>query len=123
MANSKEIAGLVGPTLMVMTAGEFPLFQPHLYDQQIPPVVYLNGMLLFVAGLAIVRAHNIWRTDWTVLVTLCGWCCLLLGITRVFSASSYQRSYAQVDSGFVMGVVAALFVLGAVLTVQAYRRG
>jgi hypothetical protein len=28
---------------------------------------------MFVAGLAIVRAHNQWVLDWTVLVTLSGW--------------------------------------------------
>src|SRR6186997_1097124 len=53
-----------------MIVSEFPLVQPHLYDAQIPPVVYLSGVLMFVGGLAIVRAHNRWARDWTVLVTL-----------------------------------------------------
>jgi len=35
----------------------------HLYDAQIPPVVYLSGVLMFVAGLAIVRVHNRWARD------------------------------------------------------------
>ena len=35
MTNSKRIGGLLGPTLMVMVASEFPLIQPHLYDEQI----------------------------------------------------------------------------------------
>jgi hypothetical protein len=50
MTNSTRIGGLLGPTLMVMVASEFPLIQPHLYDELIPPVVYLSGVLLFVAG-------------------------------------------------------------------------
>jgi hypothetical protein len=58
--NSKRIAGLVGPTLVAMIVSEFPLVQPHLYDAQIPPVVYLSGVLVFVGGLAIIRAHNHW---------------------------------------------------------------
>ena len=86
MAQSKRIAGLLGPTLMVMIASEFPLVQPHLYDEQIPPVVYLSGLLMFVAGLAIVRWHNVWRRDWTVLVTLVGWALLVLGTVRMFAA-------------------------------------
>jgi hypothetical protein len=53
--------------------------QPHLYDARIPPVVYLSGVLMFVAGLAIVRTHNHWARDWTVLVTLTGWFALALG--------------------------------------------
>jgi len=50
MPNSKRIAGLVGPTIVAMVVSEFPLVQPHLYDAQIPPVVYLSGVLMFVGG-------------------------------------------------------------------------
>jgi hypothetical protein len=48
-----------------MIVSEFPLVQPHLYDAQTPPVVYLSGVLMFVAGLAIARVHNRWARDWT----------------------------------------------------------
>lgn len=86
MANAKQIAGLAGPTMIAMLVSEFPLVQPHLYDAQIPPVVYLSGTLMFVAGLAIVRAHNVWVRNWTVVVTLTGWFALLLGLLRMFMA-------------------------------------
>lgn len=72
MHDSKQIAGLVGPIIVAMLVSEFPLVQPHLYDAQIPPVVYLSGVLMFAGGLAIVRAHNRWAPNWTVLVTLAG---------------------------------------------------
>jgi hypothetical protein len=85
MTNSKRIAGLVGPTIVAMVVSEFPLVQPHLYDAQIPPVVYLSGVLMFVGGLAIVRAHNHWMPDWTVLITLSGW------FFRVVSKSAWER--------------------------------
>jgi hypothetical protein len=48
MPNSKRLAGLVGPTIVAMLIAEFPLVKPHLYDAQIPPVVYL---ILLVGGL------------------------------------------------------------------------
>ena len=122
MASSKRIAGLLGPTIVVMVASEFPLVQPHLYDAQIPPVVYLSGVLLFVAGLAIVRAHNVWRRDWTVLVTLSGWFSLLLGLFRMFAAGLYQRSSANASSIFFMILEGILFVLGLIMTFKAYSR-
>jgi uncharacterized membrane protein HdeD (DUF308 family) len=122
MAGSKRIAGLLGPTIIVMVASEFPLVQPHLYDAQIPPVVYLSGVLLFVAGLAIVRAHNVWRRDWTVLVTLSGWFFLLLGLFRMFAAGLYQRSSANASSIFFMILEGILFVLGLIMTFKAYSR-
>jgi len=122
MASSKRIAGLLGPTIVVMVASEFPLVQPHLYDAQIPPVVYLSGVLLFVAGLAIVRAHNVWRRDWTVLVTLSGWFFLLVGLFRMFAAGLYQRSSANASSIFFMMLEGVLFVLGLIMTFKAYSR-
>ena len=121
MASSKRIAGLLGPTIVVMVASEFPLVQPHLYDAQIPPVVYLSGVLLFVAGLAIVRAHNVWRRDWTVLVTLSGWFFLLLGLFRMFAAGLYQRSSANASSIFFMILEGILFVLGLIMTLQGIQ--
>ena len=103
MANSKQIAGLVGPTLVAMLVSEFPLVQPHLYDSQIPPVVYLSGVLMFVAGLAVVRVHNLWVRDWTVLVTLTGWFFLVLGLVRMFAASQYPQAAAGTSSSDVHG--------------------
>ena len=122
MPNSKRIAALVGPTIVVMVVSEFPLVQPHLYDTQIPPVVYLSGVLMFVGGLAIVRAHNHWARNWTVLVTLSGWFFLALGLFRMFAAGRYQRGSAQTSAIVFMVLESALLVLGLIMTFQAYRR-
>jgi uncharacterized membrane protein HdeD (DUF308 family) len=59
-----------------------------VHDAQIPPVVYLSGVLMFVGGLAIVRAPNHWARNWTVLVTLSGWFFLALGLIMTFNAYS-----------------------------------
>jgi hypothetical protein len=123
MATSKRIAGLVGPTIVAIIASELPLVQPHLYDAQIPPVVYLSGVLMFVAGLAIVRAHNRWTWDWTVLVTLTGWFSLALGLVRMFAASSYQRGAENTPTSVLIALEAVLLLCGLVLTFKAYSRG
>ena len=122
MLNSKRIAALVGPTIVAIVVSEFPLVQPHLYDAQIPPVVYLSGVLMFVGGLAIVRAHNMWTRDWTVLITLSGWFFLALGLFRMFAAGAYQRGSAQTSATLFMVLEGALFVLGLIMTFQGYRR-
>ena len=121
MPNSKGIAGLVGPTLIAMLVSEFPLVQPHLYDAQVPPVVYLSGVLMFVAGLAIVRAHNHWSRDWTVLVTLSGWFFLALGLFRMFAAGLYKQSAANTSANVFMILEGILLVAGFVMTFKAYR--
>jgi hypothetical protein len=122
MPNSKRIAGLVGPTIVAMVVSECPLVQPHLYDAQIPPVVYLSGVLMFVGGLAIVRAHNHWVRDWTVLITLSGWFALILGLFRMFAAGLYQRGAANTSSIVLMVLEGILLVIGAIMSYKAYSR-
>jgi hypothetical protein len=122
MTNSKRIGGLLGPTLMVMVASEFPLIQPHLYDEQIPPVVYLSGVLMFVSGLAIVRWHNLWQRDWPLLITLCGWFLLAIGLLRMFAASIYRQTSDNTSSLFFMIVESILFAIGSLITWKAYAR-
>ena len=122
MPSSKRIAALVGPTIVAMTVSEFPLVQPHLYDTQIPPVVYLSGTLMFVGGLAIVREHNHWARDWTVLVTLSGLFFLALGLFRMFAAGSYQRGSAQASSTVFMVLEGVLLLIGLAMTFKGYSR-
>jgi 1,4-dihydroxy-2-naphthoate octaprenyltransferase len=122
MPNSKRIGGLLGPTIVAMIVSEFPLVQPHLYDAQIPPVVYLSGVLMFVAGLAIVRAHNHWAKDWTVLITLTGWFFLVLGLFRMFAAGLYQRGSANTGASVFMVLEAFLLLVGLIITFKSYSR-
>jgi len=88
--------GAASPVARV--ASEFPLVQPHLYDAQIPPVLYLSGALMVIGGLAVVRAHNRWTRDWTVLVTLSGWLFLLLGLLRMFAPEASGRASASTNA-------------------------
>jgi predicted membrane channel-forming protein YqfA (hemolysin III family) len=122
VANSKQIAAILGPTIIAILVAESPLVQPHLYDSQIPPVVYLSGVLMFVAGLAIVRVHNIWARNWTVLVTLSGWFFLLLGLIRMFVADQYRQAAASTDS-WVFLLEGCLLVMALLITFKAYIRG
>jgi hypothetical protein len=114
-AKSKRIAGLVGPTLIALSASE--ALNYRIWQDNLAPVTYLDGTLLFVGGLSIVRVHNRWRGGWPVLTTLAGWSALLLGLGRMFAPEARQpRKNAAVN-----GLLAAMFASGVVLTFQAYR--
>jgi hypothetical protein len=106
-----------------MLVSEVPLVQPHLYDSQIPPVVYLSGVLMFVAGLAVVRVHNLWVRNWAVLLTLTGWFFLMLGLVRMFAASQYHQAATGTSSTVFMVLEIGLLVVALILTYQGYRRG
>lgn len=99
---------------------EFPGVQPRLYDTQIPPVVYLSGVLLFVAGLAVVRSHNVWARNWTVLITLSGGLFLALGLVRMFAASPYLQATQGAGSMTFMALEGLLLVVALTITFKAY---
>jgi hypothetical protein len=103
-----------------MLIAELPLVQPNLYDAQIPPVIYLSGVLFFVAGLAVVRAHNVWARNWTVLITLCGWSFLALGLVRMFAASQYRQATQGASSVTFVVLEGCLLVVALIITFKAY---
>lgn len=82
MVNSKQLAGLIGPTLIVLSLSEAKNL--HIWAHNNAPVTYLAGLLWFVAGLAVVRVHNHWRLGWALLITLSGWLALCIGLFRAF---------------------------------------
>jgi len=75
---------------------------------------------MFVAGLAVVRAHNVWEKNWTVLITLAGWFLLLLGLLRMFVASQYQQAIQRTNSITFMVLEGCLFLVALTITFKAY---
>ena len=118
MPTSRGIAGLVGPTIIAIALSEWINLR-ILSANVTPSVIYLNGSLLFVAGLAIVRAHNRWTGGWPVLVTLTGWFVLVVGLIRMF-APVYSQKEAENNTA-VYGLLIVLFAIGVFLTLKGYR--
>lgn len=121
--SSKRIAGLVGPTAIAVTVTEWLNLDVFLgaIGPAFGPYVYLNGTLLFVAGLAIVRAHNQWTRDWRVLITLVGWFSMFIGLGRMVAPVSAQQ--AGQNPTVVYSSLIVLLVIGVVLTVKSFGQG
>lgn len=117
MNTSRQIAGLLGPTMVAIGASE--AFTYRIWAANIAPLIALNGLLLFVAGLAIVRAHNRWTHSWPVLITLTGWLGIFAGLFRMF-APEVQQAAENAPTTIVTAIVFG--AIGLVLTVNAYRR-
>lgn len=117
MSPSKRIAGLVGPTLIAITISE--TVNLDIWKANDPRLTYLNGTLVFVGGLAIVRAHNVWVRAWPVLLTLVGWLAMAAGVFRMFAPNATQGG----ENPPTYAVIATLCAVGVVLTIQAYRPG
>jgi hypothetical protein len=114
MKNSKSLAKIIGPTIMMMSLSE--IINYHIWVTNIPPVTYLNGILLFVLGIYIVNVHNYWIHNWTILITLIGWLSIFFGLFRVFFPYSKQ---APSNLATYLGLF-FLIVVGLFLTLKAY---
>jgi len=114
MTSARQLAGLVGPTLVALGATE--ALNMDIFASQIAPVVYLNGAILFVAGLAIVRAHNRWTWNWPVALTLTGWIAMAGGLYRMAAPAAPQAA----PGVLTYTVLACIVVAGAVLSYNAY---
>ena len=47
-------------------------------------LMFLAGIIIMPAGLAIVLTHNVWTADWRVLITIFGWLNVIGGALRLF---------------------------------------
>lgn len=129
MENSKTIAGLVGPSMLL--AGALVLLNIKLFPGMVteitrnPLLVILAGFITFVVGLAIVRAHNRWQKGWPVIVTVIGWVCILGGLLRALFPVLVAQIAARVIRvpGILPVAAVILLALGAFLSFKAYRRG
>jgi len=126
MTTSRMIAGLMGPTLVANAAAILVNLRafPGLAEQvsRDPALILLSGILLFVAGLAIVRVHNVWTGGWPVLVTVLGWLALLGGLVRMLFVTEIAEMAAAIgrNTGAIAVVAVVCLALGAFLTFMAY---
>ncbi|MGY1735758.1 hypothetical protein [Geodermatophilus sp. SYSU D00684] len=114
---SRRLAGLVGPALLAISASE--AVNLDLVREQYRSVSYLDGSLVFVAGLSLVRAHDRWVAGWPVVLTLTGWTALLGGLLRMFAP---RPDRSEAGPGARAGTAVA-FGAGVLLTAEAYARG
>ena len=101
METSILIAKLMGPPVLV--AGIGLLLNASDYSDMAKEflksegLIYMSGVLILVAGTAIVIAHNRWTWDWTLIITLFGWLSIVGGAIRM----TYPKWVAKVGSRFI----------------------
>ncbi len=114
MESSLHLAGIIGPILAVLSLSEFLNYR--IWKNVSAPLVYLNGLFLLTGGLIIVRIHNNWTLDWTLMITLLGWLTMIMGLFRMFFPSLKQPEQNLVTNL----VLLILFLCGIFLSIKAY---
>lgn len=127
MGNSILFAKFIGPYILLIGVGlqfNFKIYR-RIIEEFIKnaAIVYLAGLITFVAGLSIIIFHNIWAMDWRIIITVLGWIALIKGAWLVILPGSiagvaelFLRDVKLVRIPWVI-----MLLIGIFLTVKGYR--
>ena len=129
MQTSVFLARLIGPVMVLvgisLLMNEAAFRKMAMEFLRSPALIFLSGMILMPAGLAVVLSHNVWVLNWPLLITLLGWIAVISGALRVFAPDRAVRiGKKAMASKEIMTVAAAVWlVIGAVLCYFGFRPG
>lgn len=126
METSVLIAKLMGPTMVVMAVAilkdrdDITQIAREFINSR--ALVFLAGVLTFLAGLAVTIHHNIWVADWPVLITIIGWAMIIGGIIRIAMPNivvSWGEKMLEARNGILLAGIVWL-AIGAFLSFVGY---
>jgi hypothetical protein len=126
MATSEFLAKLIGPLFVAVGTGM--LVNRGTYQSVIAEglrsalLLYLSGVMSLLSGLAIVLTHNVWSTDWRVIITVLGWLMVIGGIVRIVLPQFALTLGAAIYSGSISIIIVAIgaIAFGAFLSFHGY---
>ena len=127
MQKSEFIARLIGPVLIAIAFGM--LFNTATFRGlgeeflRSRVMIYLSGLLVMVAGLALVNVHNLWNRGWRLIITILGWLMVIGGALRIMMLPRQVEliggnAFGEPATLTFCGSVALL--LGLILTYYGY---
>jgi hypothetical protein len=121
------IARLVGPLFIVLGLG--CLINQTLYADMIgqavmvPVVIYLSGLMAFLAGVGMLNGYHAWTADWRIIITILGWLLVIAGILRIMlptlTAVAAITLYSGANAMAIVGII--VLVIGGFLSFKGYR--
>lgn len=85
-------------------------------------IMWVAGAMSLVIGLLSVVAHNVWSSDWTLLITLLGWGALIKGVVRMMWPDSVSKMAMSMGQKKVMINICLFvcFIIGLYLMYQGF---
>jgi uncharacterized protein YjeT (DUF2065 family) len=116
MSTSVFLARLIGPVMLVVGLAVFanPRGFREMAEEFLASraLLFLSGLILMPAGLAIVLTHNFWTADWRVLITLLGWLAAIGGALRLFGPLFVVKAgHAVLNKPYFTSIAAAIWVV------------
>jgi hypothetical protein len=121
------IARLVGPLFVVLGIG--CLINQTLYADMVgqailvPVLIYLSGLMAFLAGVAMLNGYHRWSADWRIIITILGWLLVIAGVIRILLPTvAAVAAIGLYSGGYAMAVVGIIvLVIGGFLSFKGYR--
>ena len=129
MQTSIFLARLIGPVMALvgisLLMNETAFRKMAMEFLRSPALIFLSGMILMPAGLAVVLNHNVWVLNWPLIITLLGWIAVISGALRVFAPDRALTIGKKAIASKEITTTAAAFwlVIGAVLCYFGFRPG
>jgi hypothetical protein len=126
MENSLFLARIIGLFCVVIAAGM--ISNPRAYQKMIEDfsknlaLVYLSGIFALLIGFLMVSMHNVWRADWTVIITIFGWLGLIKGVWLLLLPNTVAKITAlyQKKASLLVFYAVLMLALGIFLLVKGY---
>ncbi len=126
MDTSILLARLIGPLFVIVGLGV--LLNSRHYMAMTESFIknaelyYLSGAIAFVVGVAIVLFHNLWVSDWRVVLTIIGWMSVLKGAMRIlFPTFGLSVAGKLTESNaMINGFAILVLIFGAWLSYQGF---
>jgi hypothetical protein len=126
MQTSRYLAKLIGPVFvaigigMLVNAPHYRLMGEEFLHSY--ALIYLSGLLALPVGLAIVLAHNVWKSDWRVVITVLGWLAVIGGVIRIVAPQAVAVIGSAMFGSLLLPVIAGIVVLviGGLLSFKGY---
>jgi len=80
------------------------------------------GMLSSVVGVATILAHNIWVSDWPVVITIFGWVALIKGLALLLIPEQVKMWSKKIENWpYLQYAMIVTLLIGLVLTYLGFR--
>ena len=128
MSTSIFLARLIGPVMLVIGLAVFAnqrgfreMAEEFMASRAL---MFLAGLIIMPAGLAIVLTHNLWSADWRVLITIFGWLNVVGGAVRLFEPPFLIKTgRAMLKQSWFIPIAAAIWVvLGSLFCLFGFLR-
>ena len=120
MDTSQLLARVIGPYMLITAIALFvnrASFKKIIADfQNQPTLMTIIGGFTLILGLLMLQFHNVWTTDWRVLITLIGWITTLKGATSIlFPKLLVKMAGAYTDNDALLNIQATIAMFFGIL--------